>query len=73
MNNIKKVILLAIALAFVAGGYFYPSMPELMASHWDGNGQVNGYMPKFWALFLLPLMTLAIYCFSLVLPMVDPL
>jgi uncharacterized membrane protein len=73
MDNIKKVILLAIAVAFVAGGYFYPSMPELMASHWDGNGQVNGYMPKFWALFLMPIMTLAIVGLFILLPKIDPL
>jgi uncharacterized membrane protein len=72
INNIRKIILAVIMLTFAVGVHFYPSMPELMASHWGGNGNVNGYMPKFWALFLLPLMMLAIYCFFLVLPLIDP-
>ena len=73
MNNIKKAILLAIGLIIAVGAYLYPSMPETMASHWGSNGQVNGYMPKFWALFLLPMITLAISGLFTVLPIIDPL
>jgi len=73
MNNIKKIIFAVIVLSFAAGAYFYPAMPELMASHWGGNGNVNGYMPKFWALFLLPLVTLASFLLFLILPKIDPL
>jgi len=73
MNNIKKIVLLAIGLTFALGAYLFPSMPTLMASHWGTDGQVNGYMPKFWALFLLPMVTLAIYGLFTVLPIIDPL
>lgn len=73
MSNTRKIILAVIVLSFAAGAYFYPSMPELMASHWGGNGNVNGYMSKFWALFLMPLMALAIFLLFLGLPKIDPL
>lgn len=73
MNNFKKIILLAIGLSFAAAAYLYPSMPELMASHWGTDGQVNGYMSKFWALFLMPIMTLIIVGLFILLPMIDPL
>ncbi len=44
-----------------------------MASHWDVNDQVNGYMPKFWGLFLMPLVTLGMLVLFLVIPAIDPL
>jgi len=73
MMNKNKLSLLVIVAAFVAGAYFYPSMPAMIASHWGAGGQANGYTPKFWGLFLLPLMTLAIYGLFLLLPKIDPL
>lgn len=60
-------------LAFAAGVYLYPVMPDLMVSHWGGDGAADGYLPRFWALFLIPAMTLAVYLFMLILPMIDPL
>ena len=73
MNKFKSTGLAVIITAFAAGAYLYPSMPGNMASHWDANGQVNGYMSKFWALFLLPIVTLAAYSLFLLLPKIDPL
>jgi uncharacterized membrane protein len=44
-----------------------------MASHWDVNDQVNGYMSKFWGVFLMPLMTAGLVLFFLAIPKIDPL
>jgi len=44
--NIRKseiIILGIILLSFTIGIYFYPQMPEKMASHWNAKGQVDGY------------------------------
>lgn len=73
MENIKKIIFAMIALSFAAGIYFYPLMPDSMASHWNANGQVNGYMPKFLNLFLLPIITLITFLLFIILPKIDPL
>ncbi len=73
MKNIEKIDFAAIVLCFAAGAYFYAAMPELMASHWGSDGNANGYMPKFWALFLMPIITLAMFLLFLVLPKIDPL
>ena len=73
MKKTNVVVLLIIALSFLIGFYFYPQMPEKMASHWDEKGQVNGYMTKFWALFLMPLMSLGLFLLFLVIPKIDPL
>jgi len=73
MSNIRKLIFAVIVFSFIAAGFFYQMMPEMMASHWDASGQVNGYMQKFWALFLMPMITLVIYSLLLFLPKIDPL
>ena len=70
----NTIINLAIILIFFGTALcFYQVMPETMASHWDARGQVNGYMPKFWSLFLIPLIALVIFFLFLVVPKIDPL
>lgn len=75
-KNMKKSIIFALLIvlaSFGASTYFYPQMPETVASHWDINGEVNGYMSKFWGLFLMPIISLAIFLFFLAIPKIDPL
>jgi uncharacterized membrane protein len=31
---------------FGFSAYFYPKLPEQVASHWNTRGQVDGYMSK---------------------------
>ena len=69
----KKIILGIIVLCFTVSASLYTQMPDLMASHWDIKGEVNGYMTKFWGLFLLPTMLAGIYSFFLIIPKIDPL
>jgi len=72
-NKITNIVLLAIvALAFVTGAFFYPQLPSQIASHWDASGQVNGYMDKFWGIFLLPFIMLGIFILYAVIPLIDP-
>jgi uncharacterized membrane protein len=62
-----------ILLTFAVSGYFYPSMPERVASHWDASGQVNGYMGRFWGLFLVPFISLGISLLFWAVLKIDPL
>ena len=48
-------------------------MPEQMATHWNIRGEVNGYLPKFWVLFLTPLISVGIFLLFLAIPKIDPL
>ena len=67
------IVLLLIAGATIAGLLLWNQFPEQMASHWNVNDQVDGYMPKFWGVFLMPLVTLGMFVLFLVLPSIDPL
>jgi len=62
------VILAVILLSVLA----YPRLPEKMATHWNLEGKVDGYSPRLFGAFLLPLMTLAIYLMMVIAPVFDP-
>jgi uncharacterized membrane protein len=44
-----------------------------MASHWNANDEVDGYMGKFWGVFMLPMITVGLLALFLVIPQIDPL
>lgn len=67
------VSLIAILAATVASAIIYPSLPEVAASHWNAAGQVDGYMPRFWAAFLMPLVSAGLLLLFLAIPAIDPL
>jgi uncharacterized membrane protein len=73
MDKLIVASILMIALSFVIGAYFYPLMPEMMASHWGENGNVNGYMPRFWGIFMLPIIIAALTSLLVTIPRIDPL
>jgi len=66
------VLVLTIGSA-LAGILYWDRLPEMMASHWNANDQVDGYMTKFWGVFLMPLVTLGMFVLFLVVPAIDPL
>jgi uncharacterized membrane protein len=44
-----------------------------MPSHWNAAGEIDGYMPKFWGVFLMPIVTIALVGLFLAIPHIDPL
>ncbi len=67
------IVLLMVIAATIVGVVLWNRLPDPMASHWGPNDQVNGYMPKFWGVFLLPLITLGMLGLFLIIPSIDPL
>jgi uncharacterized membrane protein len=67
------VVLFLLVAATLVGLLLWNRLPDPMASHWGVNDQVNGYMPKFWGVFMLPLITLGMLVLFLVIPSIDPL
>jgi len=72
-RNIQILIIGLILVSFLTGAYLYSNMPEKMASHWDANGNVNGYMPKLLGLFLLPVISTILFLAFMLIPKIDPL
>jgi uncharacterized membrane protein len=73
MRKAEIIILILLCLSFITAIYFYPLMPDRMASHWNSRGEVNRYLPKFLALFLMPSISLIIFFLYLLIPKIDPL
>jgi uncharacterized membrane protein len=72
-KNTLIISIILIAIAIIAGAVFWNRLPDQMASHWDINDQVNGTMPKFWGVSLMPLITLGMLALFLIVPSIDPL
>ena len=70
----SEILIVGIALlSFAIGVYYYPQMPEQMASHWNAKGQVDDYLSKFWGLFLIPITLVGLALLFMAVPRVDPL
>ena len=67
------IVLVLVLAATIAGLSLWNRLPDQMASHWNVNDQVDGYMSKFWGVFLMPLITLGMFLLFLVIPNIDPL
>ena len=65
--------LIVIAAALALSSLVYNRLPDRVASHWNAQDQVNGTMPRFWGVFLMPLITLAMLGLFLLIPAIDPM
>jgi len=67
------IVLVLIIGATVAGLLLWNRLPEQMASHWNINDQVDGYLSRFWGVFMMPFITLGMFLLFLAVPSIDPL
>ena len=72
-KNMLIVNLGLVALAVLVGLLVYSRLPGEVASHWDIEGNVNGYMSRFWGVFLMPIVIAAFTLLLWGLPEIDPL
>ncbi len=75
MSN-KLTLILSFSLvlaAAVVGLALYAQLPDPMPSHWNAAGEVDGYMSRFWGVFLLPLTTAGLTLLLFAVPFIDPL
>lgn len=75
MSNKTSLIVSSclVAVMLIAGIVLYARLPDPVPSHWNAAGEVDGYMSKFWGVFLLPLVTVVLAPLFLVIPQIDPL
>lgn len=73
-NKTTAIISLSlIAIALLVGVFLYNRLPDPMPAHWNAAGEIDGYMSKFWGIFLVPIMTVVLVPLFLVIPHIDPL
>lgn len=70
---LKEILLVAIAIAPLAYlGLNYAAMPEIVPTHFDGEGVANGFSPKSKLWFFTGLLAAISYGLMLILPKLDP-
>lgn len=72
-RSTNLIVLFIITLSLLAGILLWNRLPEQMASHWDVNDHVNGYTPRFWGVFMMPLMMTGMFLLFSIIPNIDPL
>jgi len=73
MKKTTLISIILIIIAIVISVYAYPQLPAKIASHWDINGKVNGYMDKLLGIALIPAIMIILSIFLLFIPRIDPL
>ncbi len=58
---------------FIVAIYFYPLLPDKIATHFNAQGIPDAFMGKFWGLFIMPIVALLLYGLFVIIPHVDPL
>ena len=73
-KNLKALIIssIIILLPMVAGLLLWDKLPEQVPCHWDIHGQVDGWSGKTQAVFLMPLLMLAMHWICVLAATADP-
>ena len=72
MKKTKYYSLIVLFLFLVIAFYSYPLMPDQIATHWDSQGNVDGYMSKLWGSLFFPILMIVINIIFFVIPKIDP-
>ena len=66
----KKYILpiIIILASIILSIYFYPILPDSMASHWNASGVVDGYSTKLTNVLMFPLIGVGLLGFFILVP-----
>ena len=73
MKPRRWLLVFLIAVFYILAFALYSRMPDPMVTHWDSHGVANGYMSRFWGMFLVPFMITGITLLLLAVPNIDPL
>jgi len=64
--------LLIIAAMFALAVWSWSRVPDRLPTHWNLQGEADGYGNKFTGLLLLPLIVSMVYLMLLLMPLIDP-
>jgi uncharacterized membrane protein len=73
--KIDRTSLLSLGLvvaSFAAAVALYDRLPDLVPTHWNAAGQADGFTPKPWGPFVLPLVMAGAWLLFTVLPRISP-
>jgi uncharacterized membrane protein len=68
----KWIPLLLIIAAVAASIFYYPQLPERMATHWGVSGEANGFSDRLWGAWMVPLIMALVWVILRAIPHIDP-
>jgi len=68
--NLLSYLFIVAAVAVAA--FLYPRLPDAVPTHWNINGEVDGYMPKPWGVIVLPLAAILVFVVMRLIPVISP-
>jgi uncharacterized membrane protein len=71
LSRIDIISILIIVAIFIIAFNIYPSMPDRMPTHWNAEGEIDGYGNRFLGVFLFPIILLAIYLLFFFIPKIS--
>ncbi|MFP2895926.1 SdpI family protein [Corallococcus sp. 4LFB] len=72
ISRAHAVSLGLVVASFAMAFSLYGRLPESIPTHWNAEGVVDGYTPKPWGPFVLPLVTAALYLVLVAVPRISP-
>jgi len=72
LRKTEKTILFLVLCSFVLGLGLYYFLPTRMASHWNFEGQADGYANRFVGAFILPIVSVGLLVLFFLIPRMDP-
>ncbi len=74
MNKIRADIIssLFVIATLVLAAVLYPSLPEMIPTHWNAQGEVDGYMKKPGGVLMMPAMALFTFIIMKIIPVISP-
>lgn len=64
--------ILLIVLSILISILFYRYLPDSMASHWNGEGIVDGYSSRLFNVLFFPLLNIFLFLLFIYIPKIDP-
>ena len=72
INRLNGAALALVALSALLALTVGPSLPDPVPTHWNVAGEIDGWTPKPWGVWLFPLVTGGLWLMFLVLPFISP-
>jgi uncharacterized membrane protein len=74
MNAIRSLLLTVLFLLMLLAAFLWlrPQMPAMIPTHWNGQGQINGYMTPFKAVVVPMVIIAGLALLTILLPAVSP-
>lgn len=74
MSRLREFLpgFILVIASFALAGALYGRLPDPVPTHWNMHGVADGFMPKPWGAFILPVVTAATYLLLILLPAISP-